>query len=66
MYNPAPLSNQELELGFIDKDQFEFIEIMNIGEKKTNLSGMRFINGIDYEFQSSKILELGELSLIHI
>ena len=64
MYNPAPLSNQELELGFIDKDQFEFIEIMNIGDKKTNLSGMRFINGIDYEFQSSKILDPGERVVI--
>ena len=64
MYNPAPLSNQELELGFIDKNQFEFIEIMNIGEKKTNLSGMRFINGIDYEFQSSKILNPRERVVI--
>ena len=64
MYNPATLSNQELELDFIDKDQFEFIEIMNIGQKKTNLSGMRFINGIDYEFQSSKILDPGERVVI--
>ena len=37
---------------------------MNIGEKKTNLSGMRFINGIDYEFQSSKILDPGERVVI--
>lgn len=59
MYNPSPLSDQEIAAGFIDKDQFEFIEIMNIAENATNLQGVRFINGIDYEFQSSIVLDPG-------
>jgi hypothetical protein len=29
---------------------------MNIGEKTTDLSGVRFINGIDYEFESGRTL----------
>ena len=32
---------------------------MNIAENATNLQGVRFINGIDYEFQSSIILDPG-------
>ena len=56
MYNPRALSESEIAEGFTDKDQFEFIEIMNIGEKTTDLSGVRFINGIDYEFESGRTL----------
>ena len=37
MYNPADPSSTEIEAGFTDADQFEFIELLNIGDKITDL-----------------------------
>ena len=64
MFNPKELSASEITQGFTDKDQFEFIEIMNISEKTTDLSGVRFTNGIDYEFESGTTLKPNERLVI--
>ncbi len=52
MYNPAPDGN-------IDGDEFEFIELKNIGSQTLDLSGIRFTNGIDYVFPNGTKLSAG-------
>ncbi|HAA86803.1 MAG TPA: hypothetical protein DCE22_01010, partial [Verrucomicrobiales bacterium] len=64
MYNPADPSSTEIEAGFTDADQFEFIELLNVGDKSTDLSGSRFVNGIDYEFESGSLLDPGKRIVI--
>ena len=64
MYHPADPSITEIEAGFTDADQFEFIELLNIGDKIIDLSGSRFVNGIDYEFESGSLLGPGDRIVI--
>ena len=64
MYHPADPSITEIEAGFTDADQFEFIELLNIGDKITDLSGSRFVSGIDYEFESGSLLDPGNRIVI--
>lgn len=45
MYNP-PDSNDIL----YDNDEYEFIELRNIGSSTLELEGVRFTNGIDFTF----------------
>ena len=44
---PLQPSPAEAAAGFTDKDDFEFIELMNIGLEALNLRDIRFVNGID-------------------
>ena len=48
MYNPAPAS-----LGTNDNDQFEFVELKNVGAAFINLVGVHFTNGIQFSFTAS-------------
>jgi hypothetical protein len=55
MYNPAPPSP-----GTNDNDQFEFIELKNVGSTTLNLAGIHFTNGVQFAFVSiSAITNLG-------
>jgi hypothetical protein len=45
MYNPAPVSS-----GTNDNDQFEFIELKNVGPGALNLVGIHFTNGVHFTF----------------
>ncbi|HYG24226.1 MAG TPA: CotH kinase family protein [Verrucomicrobiae bacterium] len=49
MYHPpdAPIGNTN------DADNFEFIELRNVGAGACNLAGVRFTNGIQFTFQST-------------
>jgi hypothetical protein len=47
---PAPPSAAEAAAGFTDKDDFEFIELMNTGTEPLNLRDVRFSRGIDFTF----------------
>ncbi len=49
-YHPADPSAAEIAAGFTDKDDFEFLELLNIGAETVNLAGVSFIDGIDYNF----------------
>ncbi len=40
-------------------DQGEFLELVNYGEKAVDLSGARFVRGIDFEFATGTILDPG-------
>jgi len=48
MYNPAPAP-----AGTNGNDQFEFIELKNVGAKAINLVGVHFTSGIDFTFDST-------------
>jgi hypothetical protein len=46
MYNPAPPPAGNTN----DSDNYEFVELQNIGNTTLNLVGFRFTNGIDFTF----------------
>jgi hypothetical protein len=53
MYNPP-----SLDIG-IDNDEFEFIEIKNIGDETLDLSSVCFDGGVTFDFGSGDIRSLG-------
>ena len=65
MYNPAPKTDTETELGYANSD-FEFIEIWNRGEDPLDLADVRFTKGIDFDFISapSTIISPGAYILV--
>lgn len=46
-YHPAQLSVAEMEAGFTDSGDFEFIELLNTGDQKISFGGLRFSAGND-------------------
>jgi len=51
MYNPSDPTLAEIAAGFIDSDDFEYIEIKNISTTETlPLAGLRLTNGINFTF----------------
>ena len=66
MYNPPGPNAAEIAAGILDGDQFEYIELLNISAGEIDLSGVAFINGIDFTFPvgPSSILQPGERILV--
>ncbi|MGC6457592.1 MAG: lamin tail domain-containing protein [Akkermansiaceae bacterium] len=62
MYHPADPSTAEVAAGFDNDDDFEFIEIRNVGSGTILLDGMRFTKGVDAALEGS--LGSGEAALI--
>jgi hypothetical protein len=55
MYNPpVPSANDST-----DNEEFEFIELMNIGDENLDLSYVSFVDGITFEFINGSITSLG-------
>lgn len=50
MYHPADPTAEEIALGFDDDDFFEFVEVMNIGDRPIDLNGVAFTEGIEFAF----------------
>ena len=50
MYNPAPPTPQEDAAGFEENDDFEFVELTNIGAEPLTLRNVRFADGIEFTF----------------
>lgn len=73
-YNPASTTDAEEAAGFTDKDDFEFIELINISNETIDLSTIRLTNieiegrseGVDFDFADSNISKLaaGERVLV--
>jgi hypothetical protein len=55
MYHPAAPSPASL---FTD-DDFEFLELKNVGDEEINLTGARFSEGIDFAFDDGEVTTLG-------
>ena len=53
-----------LAQGVVDNSEFEFIEIKNTGTSTLDLSGVRFINGIEYDFPPETALRPGEFIVL--
>ncbi len=61
-YHPSNPTAGETEAGFNRDDDFEFIEVTNIGEEPLSLVGASFSAGIEFDFSSADInlLQSGE------
>ncbi|MHC1766067.1 MAG: CotH kinase family protein [Verrucomicrobiia bacterium] len=57
-YHPADPSSAEIAAGFLDADDFEFVELLNGGTGTFDLSGLRFVTGIEFDFANSSIRTL--------
>ena len=49
MYHPADPDGAEMLAGFTEAENFEFVELMNIGSSPVDLDGARFLRGIDLD-----------------
>lgn len=70
-YRPADASPAELAAGLSNRDDFEFVEVMNTRTQTLNLSGVRFVRtgsaGIDFDFSDTRLRTLapgGRLLLV--
>ncbi|MDA0811370.1 MAG: CotH kinase family protein [Verrucomicrobia bacterium] len=50
MYHPPAPTSTEIDAGFVDREQFEFIEIHNISSETVRVFNLAFIDGIDFDF----------------
>lgn len=57
-YHPADASSAEQTAGFTDADDFEFIELLNNGVGTYDLTGLRFVRGVQFDFAGSSISKL--------
>ncbi len=60
MYNPDDPTAAEEASGFDNNDDFEFIELLNVGSKKVSLSGVRLRGDADFDFPEGTSLEPGQ------
>ena len=63
-YHPTDPSAAEIAAGFGNDDFFEFVELKNIGPATIDLSGARFVDGIDFVFPASTFLASGAHLLV--
>ncbi len=54
MYNPSETADD----GGFDNDEFEFIEMKNVGDELLDLSAVSFTNGVTFDFQGSDVVTL--------
>lgn len=64
-YNALPPTGAELGAS-LDKNDFEFIELMNVGASTLDLNGVRLADGISFDFTGSDVTTLapGERVLV--
>src|SRR5262245_26101064 len=64
MYRPSPPTTAEIAAGLLDAEQFEFFELRNIAKQALDLSGVKLIDGVDFDFAfvpaSARLLKPGE------
>lgn len=65
-YHPSPLTQEEIAAGYSNENDFEFIELFNAGTGTLDLNGVRFIDGIEFDFTGSRTTQLrpGEYLLV--
>ena len=58
-YHPADPSLVEVQAGFLDDGEFEFLEIANVSGLRISLGSLRFAAGVDFDFAlDSSLTEL--------
>ncbi|NCF86468.1 MAG: hypothetical protein GWQ08_13205 [Verrucomicrobiaceae bacterium] len=60
MYNPADPTAAEEAASFDNNDDFEFVELLNVGSKTVSLSGARLRGDADFDFLEGTSLEPGQ------
>ena len=55
-YRPASATEEEIAAGHKNRNDFEYIELMNIGDKNIDLAGVLFEKGIDFKFDNGNSL----------
>jgi hypothetical protein len=63
MYHPAPPTPAEFAAGYGDED-FEFIELRNVGATSLDLTDVRFTKGVDFDFTPGYTLAAGAACLV--
>lgn len=52
-YHPSDPTPSEQAAGFGDENDFEFVELVNPGTAPLDLAGVRFVDGIEFDFTGS-------------
>jgi len=63
MYNPPPVTTGEL---VVNKEDYEFIELRNIGTQPISLAGVRITDGVVYDFTTGtvQVLNPGQVVVV--
>ncbi|MGK0187810.1 MAG: hypothetical protein ACI9R3_003601 [Verrucomicrobiales bacterium] len=56
MSRPSLPTADEVAAGFAKREEFEFLELLNISDTPVALIGMRFAAGVDFDFNQSPII----------
>ena len=64
MYHPAEPTAAEIAAGFVDQDQFEFAEFMNISDGTIDLTGVKFGAGATFDFPNGLQMAAGSRVLV--
>ncbi|MCH8923715.1 MAG: chitobiase/beta-hexosaminidase C-terminal domain-containing protein, partial [Planctomycetes bacterium] len=67
LIEPPPLTISEIHFNPADpplgsprnNDDFEFVELFNYGDETIDLTGVRFVNGVQFDFTESDVTSLG-------
>lgn len=62
-YHPAPETPAEFAAGFV-KDDFEWMELKNVGSQPVDLTGLQFIQGVEFRFPEGRTLAPGGFALV--
>jgi len=54
MYHPAAPQGE----GLFEQDEYEFIELTNVGDVSIDLTGVRFVEGIEFDFTDGAVPDL--------
>ena len=63
-YRPADVDAAEMGAGYSNRDDFEFIEVCNVGAQTINLVNCAFVDGIDFVFPITAEIGPGEFVVI--
>ncbi len=57
-YRPAVASEEELAAGYQSRKDFEFVELLNLGEATIDLANVRFNKGIQFQFATAERISI--------
>jgi len=63
-YNPAEPTAAEITAGHTDKDDFEFVELLNTSSQPIELQQVVLSSGLDFTFDQSTLLAAGERAVL--
>lgn len=64
MYHPSPVTPVEYALGITNADDFEYIELRNVGATTLTLAGVTFVDGISFTFTEGTLAAGERLVLV--